>query len=170
MGSFYRHSMMIIQGFFYIFPLKKLKCPVLFELDRNTWYHICVETNNYYYSLRDFHNSISWNLRDRKILQVSETLLNILANLNIAVVWMVFILPLILEISWLEQWNTLTASLQRDKTSPPMSVLDMTLSNLMVRLQRGKFEECGIPLHGHCSQVHSGPEWEHLIGSYIRVK
>ena len=31
--------------------------------------------------------------------------------------------------------NTLTASLQRGKTCPPISVLDMTLNNLMVRFQ-----------------------------------
>ena len=43
---------------------------------------------------------------------------------------------------------------------PPMSVLDMTLNNLMVRFQQcWSFGECGVPLHCHCSQVHSGPEW-----------
>ena len=40
------------------------------------------------------------------------------------------------------------------------SVLDMTLNNLMVRFQQcWSFGECGVPLHCHCSQVHSGPEW-----------
>ena len=45
--------------------------------------------------------------------------------------------------------------------SPPLtSVLDMTLNNLMVRFQQcWSFGECGVPLHCHCSQVHSGPEW-----------
>ena len=44
---------------------------------------------------------------------------------------------------------------------PPLtSVLDMILNNLMVRLQkRWSFGECGVPLHCHRSQVHSGPEW-----------
>ena len=36
--------------------------------------------------------------------------------------------------TWLGLQNTLTASLQRGKT-PPMSVLDMTPNNLMVRLK-----------------------------------
>ena len=40
------------------------------------------------------------------------------------------------------------------------SVLDMTLNNLMVRLQQcWSFGECGVPLHCHRAQVHSGPEW-----------
>ena len=43
---------------------------------------------------------------------------------------------------------------------PPTSVLDMTLNNLMVRFQQcWNFGECGVPLHCHCSQVLSGPEW-----------
>ena len=43
---------------------------------------------------------------------------------------------------------------------PLMSVLDMTLNNLMVRFQQcWSFGECGVPLHCHRSQVHSGPEW-----------
>ena len=44
---------------------------------------------------------------------------------------------------------------------PPLtSVLDMTLNNLMVRFRQcWSFGECGIPLHCHRSQVHSGPEW-----------
>ena len=36
--------------------------------------------------------------------------------------------------TWVGLQNTPTASLQRSKT-PPMSILDMTLNNLMVRLQ-----------------------------------
>ena len=44
--------------------------------------------------------------------------------------------------------------------TPPTSVLDMTLNNLMVRFQQcWSFGECGVPLHCHHSQVHSGPEW-----------
>ena len=41
---------------------------------------------------------------------------------------------------------------------PPTSVLDMTLNNLMERFQQcWSFGECGVPLHCHRSQVHSGP-------------
>ena len=48
----------------------------------------------------------------------------------------------------------------RGVTPPPTSVLDMTLNNLMVRFQQcWSFGECGVPLHCHCSQVHSGSEW-----------
>ena len=43
---------------------------------------------------------------------------------------------------------------------PPISVLDMTLNNLMVRFQWcWAFGEYRAPLHCHCSQVHSGPAW-----------
>ena len=42
----------------------------------------------------------------------------------------------------------------------PTSVLDMTLHNLMGRFQQcWNFGECGVPIHCHRSQVHSGPEW-----------
>ena len=51
------------------------------------------------------------------------------------------------------------------------SVLHMTLNYLIERLQECQsFGKCGVRLHCHHSQVHSGPEWEHLIGSYIWVK
>ena len=40
----------------------------------------------------------------------------------------------------------------------------MTRSNLIVRFQWfWSFGECRAPRHCHCSQVHSGPEWKHLI-------
>ena len=43
---------------------------------------------------------------------------------------------------------------------PPMSVLYMTLNDLMMRSQEcWGFGECGAPFHCHCSQVHSGPVW-----------
>ena len=43
---------------------------------------------------------------------------------------------------------------------PPNDCPDMTLNNLMVRSQWcWGFGECGLPLHCHCSKVHSGPEW-----------
>ena len=59
--------------------------------------------------------------------------------------------------SWLGLSNTPTTSLQ---TLPPISVLDMTLNNLMVRFQWfWSFGECKTPIHCHCSQVQSGPEW-----------
>ena len=49
----------------------------------------------------------------------------------------------------------------RGVSPPPLtSVLVMTLNNLMVRFQQcWSFGECGVPLHCHRSQVHSGPEW-----------
>ena len=54
---------------------------------------------------------------------------------------------------------------------PPTSVLNMTLNNLMVSFQLcWSFGECSVPLHCHRSQVHSSPEWKHLIGSYLWVK
>ena len=66
--------------------------------------------------------------------------------------------------------NTLTASLQEGMI-PETSVLYMTVNNLMVRFQQcGKFGEYGVPVYGHRSYVHSGPEWWHLIGSNLWVK
>ena len=45
------------------------------------------------------------------------------------------------------------------RLSHSMSVLDMTLNNLMVKLQYcWSFGECGVFLCCHCSQVHSGPD------------
>ena len=42
----------------------------------------------------------------------------------------------------------------------PMSVLIMTLNNLMVRFQWGwNSGECGVTLHYHRSQVYSRPAW-----------
>ena len=47
----------------------------------------------------------------------------------------------------------------RGVRTPPTSVLDMTLNNLMVRFQQcWSLGECGVPLHCHRSQVQSGPE------------
>ena len=44
------------------------------------------------------------------------------------------------------------------RPNPLTSALYMTLNNLMVRFQQcWSFGECGIPLHCHRSQVHSGP-------------
>ena len=41
---------------------------------------------------------------------------------------------------------------------PPTGVQDMTLNNLMVRFQWcSRYGECGVPLHCHHPQVHSGP-------------
>ena len=41
----------------------------------------------------------------------------------------------------------------------PMSVLDMTLKHLMVRLHSSSSGECRVPLHCHYSQVYSDQEW-----------
>ena len=51
------------------------------------------------------------------------------------------------------------------KTNP--SVLDMILNNQIARPQPWRFGEWVVALHCHCSQVHSKPEWKHLIGSYL---
>ena len=50
------------------------------------------------------------------------------------------------------------------------SVLDMTLNNLMAKLQAWRFGECGVLLHCYCSQVHLYQEWYHMIGSYLWIK
>ena len=53
-------------------------------------------------------------------------------------------------------WDDRIYQLHLCKT-PPTSVLDMTLDNLMVRLQQcWCFGECRILPYCHCSQVHSG--------------
>ena len=59
--------------------------------------------------------------------------------------------------SRLELENIPTASLQRGKT-PPTSVLDMALNNLMLELWG-----CGVPFFCHHSQVHCGLEFKHMI-------
>ena len=41
----------------------------------------------------------------------------------------------------------------------PMSVLDMTLNDLMLRLQFWSFGEFRVSIHCHCSKVNSDPEW-----------
>ena len=46
----------------------------------------------------------------------------------------------------------------------------MTSRNQMVKLQSWNFEEYWEPLHCHLSQVHSDPQWHHLIGSDQWVK
>ena len=51
-----------------------------------------------------------------------------------------------------------------------MSVQDMTLNNLMGRIQAWGSGEYEVPLHCHCSKVHFDPEWWHLIGSCWWVK
>ena len=48
---------------------------------------------SYFYSLRVFHISVSWNLSDSKFSQVSRTLLTILTDLNNAVVLIVSTRP-----------------------------------------------------------------------------
>ena len=63
--------------------------------------------------------------------------------------------------SLLRLWNTPTASLQRGKTPhPPNEWPGYDTKNLLLRFQYcWSFRECGVPLHCHCSQVHSGREW-----------
>ena len=59
--------------------------------------------------------------------------------------------------------------LQRS-SSPPMSVLDMTQNNLMVRLQEfWSFGECGVPRYCHHSKVHSDLESWQLISYYLWI-
>ena len=54
---------------------------------------------------------------------------------------------------------------------PQMSVLHMASNNLMVRLQWcWSFVDCGKSLYCDCSQVDTGLEWYHLIGSYLWIK
>ena len=44
---------------------------------------------------------------------------------------------------------------------------DMTLNNLMVKLQSWSFGKCGLPLYCYCFPVLSDPDWLHLIKSYL---
>ena len=77
-------------------------------------------------------------------------------------------------------WNPFTeehaaTSFTHRRTSLAVShtsdVLDMTLNSLMVMFQWcWSFGEYGVPLHCHCSLVHPGPAWLHLIGPYLWVK
>ena len=53
---------------------------------------------------------------------------------------------------------------------PSMSILDMTLNYLMLRLQSWSSGKCGVPLHCHYSQVHSDLEWWYLLGSHLLIK
>ena len=67
--------------------------------------------------------------------------------------------------------NTPTVSLQRGKTTPPStSVLDMTLNQLMVRLQSWSSGAYRVLLHCLYFQVHSDLEWQYLLGSHLWVK
>ena len=60
---------------------------------------------------------------------------------------------------------------QQRRKNLPMNVLDMTINNLVVMfLWCRSFGECRVPLHCHCSQTHSGPEWLHLIRPYLWIK
>ena len=47
-----------------------------------------------------------------------------------------------------------TDCLPAESKSLTMSILFLTINNLMVR-----FGECKVPFHCHHSQLHSGPEW-----------
>ena len=54
----------------------------------------------------------------------------------------------------------ITVSLQRGKTLLPNECprYDTKQSDGEVPVML-ELWECGVPLHDHCSQVHSGPEW-----------
>ena len=57
-------------------------------------------------------------------------------------------------------WNTQIPPLQVIRpTNQPTSVLYMTLTNLMIRLQSSSFREYGVPIHCHCFQVYSITKW-----------
>ena len=45
----------------------------------------------------------------------------------------------------------------RVRPVPPMSILDMALNHLMMKLQTWSFEECGVLLYDYYFQVHSRP-------------
>ena len=66
------------RAFYYIFYLSLLLLVIL-------------ESFSHQHCLMDFH----WSLSDSKSLQVSRTLLSILANLNNAIVWMISTCPFI---------------------------------------------------------------------------
>ena len=59
--------------------------------------------------------------------------------------------------------NTQTASLQRGKPHNK----DCSGGEVTVMLESRGF---GVPLYCHHSQVDSGPEWKHMIGSFLWVK
>ena len=64
--------------------------------------------------------------------------------------------PLYIPVGWGHTIHKL--HLCRGGKTPPTSVLDMTLDNLMVRFQWfWSFGKCGALRHCHRSQVHSGP-------------
>ena len=56
--------------------------------------------------------------------------------------------------SQLEVWNMPTAFLLRDNTPTKMSVLHMTLNNLIVRLKFGSSGECGVLPYCHLNLGH----------------
>ena len=81
-----------------------------------------------------------WKSTGRRMLKAKWTILN---NINFS-----FVAPLRLTVQFAGVENMLTASLQRSKTPlPPTIILDMTLNNLMVRLQSWNSGECEVPLH-----------------------
>ena len=67
-------------------------------------------------------------------------------------------------------------SLQKVKTPPPRVVLfgesyppaEMQSVHLMVMLQFGRSEECGVAIHFYFSPAHT--EWLYMSGSKLRVK
>ena len=112
------------------------------------------------------HNNNKWSLLDKnKYLKPCDNLyyLRILENIelygcrNIICIIREY-LKTYCPVSWGCRIHWL--HLCRGVRPPLTSVMDMALNNLMVRFQQcWSFEECGVPLHCHRSQVHSSPEW-----------
>ena len=149
------------------------------------------------YSLQRLLVVFHWSLSDNKSPQVAKILVCFLTSLTNTVDWIVPIRPSICNSSsplskplravpsaHIAFGITLTLVCQvcwgcgihrlhlcRGLSPPHMSVLDMTLNNLMVNFQWcWSFGECRVTLLCHCSQVLSGPAWWHLIGPYQWVK
>ena len=79
---------------------------------------------------------------------------NVIQRILFSFAW--FVIILVYPVSWGCRIHWL--HLCRRVRPPPNECPDMTLNNLIVRFQqRWSFGECGVPLHCHCSQVHSGP-------------
>ena len=72
--------------------------------------------------------------------------------------------------SRLQLLNTPTVPLQKYKTHPnECPVYDNKQSDGEVPMMQ-EIGECRTHFYSHCSQVHSGPESKHLIGTYLSIK
>ena len=88
------YYLIYIYIYIYIYSLTQEAYMNFFKL-RNLYYYYYFVSFSCQLQSMVFH----WRLIDRKYLQVTRTLLNILANLNNAVIWMVSIRPLIFKSS-----------------------------------------------------------------------